>query len=164
MTAKAMQNNQYAWSLVPMEAAMPSFNRVSHIALTVPDMRASADWYERVLGFDFVREFQVPPGDAGIPRILLLHQPSGLLLSLCRHPDRTGDAFDPRRTGLDHIAFEVADRAELTSWTAHLDALGVGHSPVRDLGHASFVSVEDPDGVQIELWLTITQHRPAASR
>lgn len=143
---------------------MPSFNRVSHIALTVPDMRVSAGWYERVLGFDFVKEFQVAPGDAGIPRILLLHQPSGLLLSLCGHPGRTGDAFDPRRTGLDHIGFEVADRAELTSWMAHLDALGVGHSPVRELGHACFVSVEDPDGVQIELWLTITQHRPAASR
>jgi glyoxylase I family protein len=164
MAAKAMQNNQYAWSLVPMEATMPSLNGVSHIALTVRDMRVSAGWYERVLGFDFVKEFQVAPGDAGIPRILLLHRASGLLLSLCDHPGRTGDAFDPRRTGLDHIAFEVADRAELSSWMAHLDELAAGHSPVRELGHASFVSLEDPDGVQIELWLTITPHRAAANR
>jgi glyoxylase I family protein len=164
MIAEAMQNNQYAWSLVPMEATMPSFNRVSHVALTVRDMRVSAGWYERVLGFDFVKEFQVPPGDAGIPRILLLHQPSGLLVSLCEHAGRTGDAFDPRRTGLDHIALEVADRADLSSWMAHLDELGLGHSPVRDLGHACFVSLEHPDGVQIELWLTVTPHRPAARR
>jgi glyoxylase I family protein len=133
------------------------------MALTVRDMQVSAGWYQRVLGFDFVKEFQVAPGDGGIPRILLLHQPSGFLLSLCGHPSGTGDAFDPRRTGLDHIAFEVAGRAELTAWMAHLDALGVGHSPVRELGHASFVSLEDPDGVQIELWLTITPHRPAAN-
>ncbi|HLZ24668.1 MAG TPA: VOC family protein [Ktedonobacterales bacterium] len=101
-----------------MEAMMPCFNGVSHIALTVRDMRVSADWYERVLGFGFVTEFHVAPGDAGVPRILLLYQASGLLLSLCGHPGRTGDAFDPRRTGLDHIAFEVADRAELGSWMA----------------------------------------------
>ena len=143
---------------------MPSFSRALHMALTVRNMRASAGWYECVLGFDFVREFQVAPGAAGIPRILLLHQQSGFLLGLCDHPGRTEDAFDPRRTGLDHIAFEVADRAELTSWMAHLDELGVGHSPVRELGHSSFVSLEDPDGVQIELWLTITPHSPAARR
>ena len=56
---------------------MPSFSRALHIALTVRDMRVSADWYQRVLGFEFVKEFQVAPGDAGIPRILLLHQHSG---------------------------------------------------------------------------------------
>jgi catechol 2,3-dioxygenase-like lactoylglutathione lyase family enzyme len=36
---------------------MPTFNRALHMALTVRDMRVSADWYERVLGFDFVKEF-----------------------------------------------------------------------------------------------------------
>jgi glyoxylase I family protein len=112
-----------------MDAPMPSFSRALHIALTIRDMRVSADWYQHVLGFEFVKEFQVAPGDAGIPRILLLHQHSGFLLGLCGHPGRSGDAFDPRHTGLDHIAFEVADRAELTSWMAHLDELGVAHSP-----------------------------------
>jgi glyoxylase I family protein len=143
---------------------MPSFSRALHIALTVRDMKASADWYQHVLGFDFVKEFQVAPGAAGIPRILLLHQDSGFLLGLCNHRGRTGEVFDPLRTGLDHIAFEVADRGELTSWMAHLDALGIGHSRVRDLGHSCFVSLEDPDGIQIELWVTITPHRPAVSR
>jgi glyoxylase I family protein len=124
-------------------------------------MRVSADWYERVLGFDFVREFEVAPGAAGIRRILLLHQHSGFLLGLCDHAGRTGDSFDPLRTGLDHVAFNMAGRAELDSWIAHLDRLGVAHSPVRELGHASFVSLEDSDGIQIELWLTITPHSPA---
>jgi glyoxylase I family protein len=114
-----------------MEAPMPSFSRALHIALTVRDMRVSADWYQRVLGFEFVKEFKVAPDDAGIPRILLLHQHSGFLLGLCDHPGRSGETFDPRRTGLDHIAFEVADRAELTSWMTHLDGVGVAHSPVR---------------------------------
>jgi catechol 2,3-dioxygenase-like lactoylglutathione lyase family enzyme len=38
-----------------MEAPMPSFSRALHIALTVRDMRVSADWYQRVLGFEFVK-------------------------------------------------------------------------------------------------------------
>jgi glyoxylase I family protein len=143
---------------------MPTFLRALHMALTVRDMRLSAEWYERVLGFGLVKEFEVTAGDTGIPRILLLHQHSGFLLGLCNHAGRTGDSFDPLRTGLDHVALEVADRADLGSWIAHLDKLGVGHSPVRELGHSSFVSLEDPDGVQIELWLTITPHSPAARR
>jgi len=142
---------------------MPTFKRALHIALTVREMRVSADWYERVLGFELVKEFQVAPGEVGIPRILMLHQESGFLLGLCNHAGRTGDRFDPMRTGLDHIAFEVADRDQLVAWIARLNDLGVDHSPVRELGHSCFVSLEDPDGVQIELWLTITPHRPAAS-
>ncbi|HUZ36142.1 MAG TPA: VOC family protein [Streptosporangiaceae bacterium] len=38
---------------------MPTFNRALHMALTVRDRRVSTDWYQRVLGFDFVKEFQV---------------------------------------------------------------------------------------------------------
>jgi hypothetical protein len=66
-----------------VEAAMPTFSRALHMALTVRDIRVSADWDERVLGFDFVKEFEADPGDAGIPRILLLHQHSGFLPGRC---------------------------------------------------------------------------------
>jgi hypothetical protein len=45
-----------------------------------------------VLGFDFVKEFEVDPGDAGIPRILLLHQHSGFLLGLCNPAGAPGRA------------------------------------------------------------------------
>jgi catechol 2,3-dioxygenase-like lactoylglutathione lyase family enzyme len=72
---------------------MPTLERALHLALTVRDMRASADWYERVLGFDFVMEFEVAPGAAGIGRILLLHQHSGFLLGLCNQAGRTGDSL-----------------------------------------------------------------------
>src|SRR5712691_11971881 len=131
-----------------MEARCPPSKRALHVALTVRDMRVSADWYERVPGFGFVKEFEVAPGDAGIPRILLLHQHSGFLLGLCNHAGRSGDSLDPLRTGLDHLAFDVADRAEPGAWMAHLDQLAAGRSPVRELGHSSFVSSgprRDPD-------------------
>jgi glyoxylase I family protein len=93
-----------------------------------------------------VKELEVTPGDAGSPQILLLHQHSSFLLGLWTDAGRTGDSFGQLRTGLDHIALEVADRADIDSWIAHVDKLGVGHSPVRELAHSSFVSLEDPGG------------------
>jgi glyoxylase I family protein len=139
---------------------MASFGRALHVGLTVRDMEESARWYERVLGFRLVKRF----GHPGIPRVLLVHPASGFLVGLYNHPDRSGDRFNPTRTGLDHIAFEVADDAELNAWTADLDALGVAHSPIHDVGHSRFVSLEDPDGIQLELWLTLVPHDPAEDR
>src|SRR5262249_15314511 len=107
----------------------PSFERALHVGLTVRDMHVSAEWYERVLGFEFVKEFEVPPGEAGMPRILMLHPAGGFLVGLCCPRDRSGDEFTPLRTGLDHVAFEVRDAEDLDRWIDHLDSLGVAHSP-----------------------------------
>ena len=135
---------------------MPVFLGPHHIALSVTDKDASAAWYRRVLGFRFVREFET-----GIPRILQMHVESGTFISVYNHVGRSLDRFDPHRTGLDHLALAVSDDSALLEWVDHLDALGVEHSPVRDLGHARFVSLEDPDGIQIELWLQLQPFHPA---
>ena len=135
---------------------MPTFSRPQHLALSVSDRHRSARWYRETLGFEFVREFET-----GIPRVLQMHVASGFFISLYNHADGSGDPFDPRRTGLDHFALAVEDDAALAAWMEHLDALGVAHSPVRDIGRAHFVSLEDPDGVQIELWLQIEPFVPA---
>ena len=136
---------------------MPEFTRSVHIGLTVRDMRQSAEWYMRVLGFQFVREFtEEDPG--GAPRILLLHPTSGFRIGVYQHPDCSGDKFDYRRTGLDHMAFEVAAESDLVAWMSRFDDLGVEHSPKRDIGQSAFVSFEDPDGVQYEMWFTRTPY------
>jgi glyoxylase I family protein len=135
---------------------VPTFDGAHHIAFVVRDNAVSAEWYQRVLGFRFVKQF-----DTGIPRILLQHPPSMLHVSLYNTEGRSGDRFSPLRTGLDHLALGVASEEELAAWIAHLDGLGVEHSAVHDLGHAKFVSLEDPDGVQIELWVTVVPFRPA---
>jgi len=133
-----------------------TFGRAHHIALTVRDMDLSAEWYQRVLGFRLVRKF-----DEGIPRTVLQHPASGLHVGLYNHANRSGDSFSPLRTGLDHFALQVDEEAQLDEWVAELDGLGVAHSPIRDIGHARFVSFEDPDGIQIEFWLAVIPHRPA---
>ena len=130
--------------------AMPSIIGASHVALTVRDRDAAAEWYQRVFGWIVLRRYEV--GEAGTPRITLFDPASFFALTVCQPEDGTGDDFDHRRTGLDHFAFGVADAAELDRWIAHLDELGIAHSPVRDIGLGSFVSFEDPDGIQLELW------------
>ena len=130
---------------------MPSIQGASHIALTVRDMEVSAEWYQRVFGWQVLRRYGAD--EAGTPRILLLDSPSFLVIGLCQPDDGSGDTFDYRRTGLDHIAFKVAEQSELYRWIAHLDQLGVAHSPVRELDLGQFISFEDPDGIQFELWL-----------
>jgi glyoxylase I family protein len=130
---------------------MPTITGASHVALTVSDMDASAEWYQRVFGWIVLARFA--PGEAGTPRVLLYDPASGFALGLCRPEDGTADGFDHRRTGLDHFAFGVADQAELDGWIAHLDGQGIAHSPVRELALGKFVSFEDPDGIQFEFWL-----------
>lgn len=129
---------------------MPAIIGASHIALTVRDMEASAEWYQRVFGWIVLRRYG--PDEAGTPRILLYDPASGFALGLCQPEDGSRDDFDYRRTGLDHFAFGVADDAALHEWMAHLDGLGIAHSGVTDLGIGSFVAFNDPDGIQFELW------------
>lgn len=130
---------------------MPSVQGASHIALTVRDMDASSEWYQRVFGWQVLRRYTAD--EAGTPRVLLIDPATFFAVGLCQPADGFADAFDHRRTGLDHLAFKVADADELDRWIAHLDELGVAHSPVRVLDLGRFVSFEDLDGIQLELWL-----------
>ena len=130
----------------------PTFEGIAHLAVTVRDMEATAAWWERHFGFGRLHRVDEPPGEMRHPRILLRHEASGLVLGIHEPHDRSGDAFDPSRTGLDHVSFAVAERSELQAWMEQLDANGIAHSPVRSTPTAEFVSLADPDGIQIELW------------
>ncbi|HEY2221589.1 VOC family protein [Actinomycetospora sp.] len=132
--------------------ATPTFTQAAHVALTVRDMAASVAFYERVLGFLRASERREGPPEARHPRQLVRHPDSGLVLGIHEPYERSDDRFDPQRTGLDHLAVTVTDRAALEAWVTHLDAQGVEHSPVRDAGYAEFVSFADPDGIAWEIW------------
>jgi len=132
-----------------------SFSGVAHLALVVRDMAASVAFYEEVLGFERVGEVREGPPEAGHPRRLVRHPDSGLVLGIHEPHRRSGDRFDPQRTGLDHVAVGVAAREDLDAWSERLDAHGVEHSPVRDAGYAEFVSFCDPDGIAWELWWAV---------
>ncbi len=133
---------------------MPGIVGVPHIGLTVRDMDASAQWYQRVFGWQVVGWFG--PGERATPRVRLYDHRSQFGMGLCQPEDGSDDRFNHCRTGLDHLAFEVASEEELERWIVHLDSLEIAHSPVRNVDDlAKFLSFEDPDGIQLEVWLRL---------
>lgn len=120
---------------------------VSHVAITVSDLDASAAWYRRVLGAEPLIE-----EDTG-PFRHVVFQLGGTYFGLHGFPDLTTDeTFDERRPGLDHIAFGCANRAELEQWMRRLDALGVKHGGIVDAPYGAGLSFRDPDNIALELF------------
>jgi len=124
----------------------PRIEGFGHIDLTVSDGERSASWWSEVLGFKLVLKVERP----GFRVWSMLH-PSGLSVGLMMHEDASAGSFDERSTGLDHLAFNVRDRATLESWVTHLDSLGVAHSEIKDENGGPLMTVRDPDNIQLEL-------------
>ena len=124
------------------------------------DVEASAQWYERVFGMNRI---PVPfphhgAEDSGYA-VLLMDPRSGAVIGLHHHDANPGQLFEECRTGLDHISFGVAGRADLDTWAAWLDELGVEHSGVIDTDSPlpySVVVFRDPDNIQLELFYMAT--------
>ncbi|MGJ6121289.1 VOC family protein [Mycolicibacterium sp. Y3] len=132
-----------------------TFSGVHHVSLTVTDLTASIEWYQRV--------FQTQRLDITIPHygreetgysVLLPEPRSGLIFGLHTNTGNRGEPFDEARTGLDHVSFGVSGRAALEAWVAWLDELGVEHTGIVDEVDPirySTVVFRDPDNIQLEL-------------
>jgi glyoxylase I family protein len=136
-------------------ARPPTLTGIHHFSPTVSDVEASARWYQRVFGME---RYPMPfphHGDEGGGFGIVLRDPrSGLVIGLHHHRDGHGESFDERRTGLDHIAFAVSTRADLTRWAAWLDELAISHSGVTDVTEPmrySTLVFRDPDNIQLEI-------------
>jgi len=132
---------------------MPEISGYHHVALTVTDIDKSAGWYTDVLGFRKFRDFERD----GFRKVLVVHPASGTAFGLTDHGARgSGDAFSEFRTGLDHLAFSVADRTALDAWQARLDELGVDHSEIKPSAAGDVIVFRDPDNVQLEVYAANT--------
>ena len=128
-------------------SATPTLGAITHVALTVSDLRASVDWYRNIIGADPVLDEDTGPFHHVVFAL------GDTLLGLHTHPEPIdGPAFDPRRPGLDHLAFGVADRAALEVWKQRLDDLGVDVDVIKDAHYGSGLSFKDPDGLALELF------------
>jgi glyoxylase I family protein len=63
-----------------------------------------------------------------------------------------GQTFDPDTVGLDHVSFTLGSVDELHLAAARLDAAGIEHGEVTELGDAgmTILSVQDPDDINLE--------------
>src|SRR5580692_8634918 len=129
----------------------PAVTGIHHFSPTVSDVEASAQWYERVFGMTRVRVTFPHYGDEeGGYAVLLMDPRSGIAIGLHHHNANPGQPFHESRTGLDHISFGVAQRADLDAWAAWLDGLGVQNSGVITTDTPvpyAVVVFRDPDNI-----------------
>lgn len=129
--------------------ATPAIKGFTHISLSVRDLERSLLFYRDLIGLSVLAEPYKGEAFEGREAMLLAGRTA---LCLQEHRGRTGDAFDYRRAGLDHIAFSVQSLDDLESFADHLTAGRVGHSGVKPLpGYGQFIELRDPDGILVEL-------------
>ena len=137
----------------PSSRTVPMVTGLHHLGLTVRDIGTSEAWYSEVLGL--VRAFAEPHGTGDGYAVVMTRPGTGLFVGLDHHPDADRQMFSPRRTGLDHLALQVASREAIDEWVTHLDDVGVEHEALFEstepVPHA-LVLFRDPDGIPIELF------------
>lgn len=132
---------------------MSKLASVHHLALTVTDVDRSVPWYVRVLGFEEVTRREDP--ELGLRKVVLRPPCDGFAVMLVEHAHAARPPFDERHTGLDHVAFKVASRAELAAWERRLADYGVTYTPAAPSltsPGCELVVFRDPDGIQLEVW------------
>jgi glyoxylase I family protein len=121
---------------------------VHHFRLTVTDVNRTVEFYTSLLGFKKLLDLN--------PGAFLSNGSVGLGIGPFPDPASAikGDRFSENRVGLDHLSFAVSSRKVLEDAVRLLDARGVHHSEVRDLGEAFGIVIlifRDPDNIQLEL-------------
>ena len=138
----------------PAEAVNPS--GLHHVRLTVTDITRSKAFYSTLLGTEPVIDESDSVDEPGVKddpdqmyggcAFAVGHQILGL-----RPVAEAGDTFSSVRVGLDHVGLQVASREDLDKAVERLDADGVEHGEIKDIGSMVILSVQDPDDINLEL-------------
>jgi catechol 2,3-dioxygenase-like lactoylglutathione lyase family enzyme len=131
---------------IEMEGGMPQLAGIHHVKFPVSDLAASRTWYEKVFGFEVTIEF---PDEQGVVRGLggTAKGLGEVGLALRENPAAAAGI-----QGFDPVSFGIEDKAAAQEWVAHLDGLGIPHSPVIDATVGWIVVFHDPDGTEIHLY------------
>jgi glyoxylase I family protein len=126
---------------------------IAHVRLTVCDIGRSRDFYDKVFGWPVALEVPADADQETRERLGFLY--GGVIYRL-EHGllglrPVGADRFDENRVGLDHIAFPVSSLAEMEAAAAHLDACGVAHEDIKDIGVSYILEFRDPDNIALEL-------------
>jgi catechol 2,3-dioxygenase-like lactoylglutathione lyase family enzyme len=126
--------------------AAPTLSGVHHVKLPVTDLNRSISWYAKVFGFTVTTEFAdadtIVRGVGGtVPGL------GETLLTL-----RTNEKAAEGSVGFDPVSFAVDDHADIEAWAAHLDTLGIDHSPVIEASVGWLLVFSDPDGIALHIY------------
>ena len=138
----------------PADAVSPS--GIHHLRLTVTDIERSKAFYSTLLGREPVIDESAAVDEPGVRE-----DPSrffgGVVFSFgdqvlgLRPVAPADDTFSSTRVGLDHVGLLVGSRTDLDKAAERLDADGVPHGEVTDIGPMVILSLQDPDDINLEL-------------
>ena len=129
---------------------MPEFPAITHVALTVNSLDRSVPWYEALFDSKPVLDEDTGP----FHHVVWLL--GGTLVGIHQFPDlKSTEPFEERRPGLDHLAFACANRAELETWEARLNELGISNGGIVDAPYGSGLSFRDPDNIALEFFASL---------
>ena len=125
----------------------------AHVRLTVTDIEKSKEFYDDVFGLPVSLEVPDDADDETREKLAFLfggviYKIGDGLFGLRPVGD---DRFAENRTGLDHLSFAVASRAELEEALAVLDRRGATHEEIKDIGSGYILEFRDPDNIALEL-------------
>ncbi len=120
---------------------------VHHVALRVTDLPTARRFYCTTLGFPVVLE--------GPGIFLFLAGRTAVAVRAADGETPAGDAFDPHRVGLDHLAIGCATEQELRRVAAALAAAGVPNTGVKldPTLNRQYVAFKDPDRIAWEYYM-----------
>jgi catechol 2,3-dioxygenase-like lactoylglutathione lyase family enzyme len=124
----------------------PALAGIHHLKIPVTDLSRSVAWYEKVFGFRATIEF--PEGDGVVRGIGGVLPGLGAPTIAFRENKQAAQGCQ----GFDPFGLGVADRSDLEDWAAHLDTLGIDHSPVIEATIGWLLVFNDPDGLEIHLY------------
>lgn len=117
--------------------------KLRHIALTVPDLKREAEFYEKVFGFTKLREGEnaIALTD-GVMNVTLLRY----------SPDRyAGKDQGHAVIGIDHIGFIVADPTEFAAMDQRIKDNGGAFHAEATAGQALEIKYADPHGIIFDI-------------
>jgi catechol 2,3-dioxygenase-like lactoylglutathione lyase family enzyme len=117
---------------------------VHHVKIWVTDLGRSRRFYERVFGLAHRTSFA---DEDGVVRGMAFALPGTSVQVAIREDAGLAKAL----AGADPFALATT-RTGLDEWVAHLDALGVPHSPIITASSGYAMGFLDPDGIQIRLY------------
>jgi catechol 2,3-dioxygenase-like lactoylglutathione lyase family enzyme len=143
---------------VPGAGSAPRLAGIHHLKVHVSDVRRSALWYQRVLGYQPVAEFTEADRLVGYG---LDHPNGGTFLTLRLDPHHAADT-----AGRVYFEMGAPDKAALDELARHLGDLGEPHGPVLHTPVGWLLpDLYDPDGHEIRFYVTgdgaPTADRPA---
>ena len=133
-------------------------NMLNHYARVTHDVRATADFYSRILGMELastIMDDHVPSTGEAFPYFhIFFRMGDGSTMAFfeCTALPPPAAASHPAYDTFDHIALEVSDTAELLRWKDWLVSQGVEIlGPIDHKGIIQSIYFRDPNGYRLEL-------------